>query len=270
MIDKIIDKITEALKDIPGIVAIVLGGSRARGNENIDSDIDIGIYYNSCLDLKILNEVSSLLDDKKRQDLIVPFGGWGPWVNAGGWLEIDGYHVDFILRDIKRVNEVTDECLQGKIYANYQTGHPHGFLNIMYAGEVAICKIIIEHEEAITKLKNKVIPYPIIFKETIIKYFLFETRFSLMFIEANIDRDDLSYLIGHCYRVIACLNQVIFALNESYVINEKKAINIIDTLTIKPLDYHQRIDEVLSTFAFNRRNAYNILLTLVQEIEELK
>lgn len=64
MIDKIIDKITEALKDIPGIVAIVLGGSRARGNENIDSDIDIGIYYNSCLDLKILNEVSSLLDDK--------------------------------------------------------------------------------------------------------------------------------------------------------------------------------------------------------------
>lgn len=270
MVNKILTQINKALLGVKGIVAIVLGGSRARGNYQNDSDIDIGIYYDTSLDLKLLNMIATNLDDEKRSNLIVPFGGWGPWVNAGGWLKIDGYHVDFILRDIKRVKEVIDECLQGKIYANYQTGHPHGFLNLMYAGEVAICKIITEIDAVITKLKKKVLPYPSIFKETIIKYFLFESKFSLMFIEANLNRDDLSYLYGHCYRVIACLNQVIFALNENYAINEKKAINIIDTFKLKPVNYHQRVDEILTTFALNRYNAYSHLHKLIQEIEELK
>ncbi len=55
-------------------------------------------------------------------------------MNAGGWLTVQGYHVDFILRDIKRVSKVIDDCLNGKISSNYQTGHPHAYLNAMYMG----------------------------------------------------------------------------------------------------------------------------------------
>ncbi|MDR0270098.1 nucleotidyltransferase domain-containing protein [Paenibacillus sp.] len=42
-----ISNIVDNLKQINGISALVLGGSRARGTESPNSDIDIGIYYDS-------------------------------------------------------------------------------------------------------------------------------------------------------------------------------------------------------------------------------
>lgn len=38
-------------------------------------------------------------------EVMVP-GGWGPWVNGGAWLTIQGQRVDWIYRDLQRVHEV--------------------------------------------------------------------------------------------------------------------------------------------------------------------
>ena len=43
-VQQVINDVSKALESIPGIVGIVLGGSRARGTHRADSDIDIGIY----------------------------------------------------------------------------------------------------------------------------------------------------------------------------------------------------------------------------------
>ena len=61
-------------------------------------------------------------------NLVVPPGAWGDWINGGGWLVINGYHVDLILRDIKRVEQIIKDTEQGIVTANYQTGHPHGYM----------------------------------------------------------------------------------------------------------------------------------------------
>jgi tRNA nucleotidyltransferase (CCA-adding enzyme) len=44
-VQKIINNVTRKLEGVPGIIGVVLGGSRARGTHRPDSDIDIGIYY---------------------------------------------------------------------------------------------------------------------------------------------------------------------------------------------------------------------------------
>ncbi len=44
-VDHTIQKIVEETKGLPGVIGVVLGGSRAKGNHRPDSDIDIGIYY---------------------------------------------------------------------------------------------------------------------------------------------------------------------------------------------------------------------------------
>ncbi len=44
--DITLKKIVDLLSDINGLEAIVLGGSQARGSQDNDSDIDIGLYYN--------------------------------------------------------------------------------------------------------------------------------------------------------------------------------------------------------------------------------
>lgn len=66
---------------------------------------------------------------------------------------MNGYHVDLILRDIKRVEQIIKDTEQGIVTANYQTGHPHGYISAMYRGELAISKIQYAKNESLCELK---------------------------------------------------------------------------------------------------------------------
>lgn len=273
-VQNILHAITEHLKGLPGIAGVVLGGSRARGTNRPDSDIDIGIYYDEAagFDVKQISKIAIKLDDEHRENLVTQLGEWGEWINGGAWLVIEGYHVDFIFRDLKRVAQVIDDCLEGKISSHYHAGHPHAFLNVMYMGEIAICKILYEKENQISDLKVKTKPFPEKLKQALINYFLFEASFSLMFAKDNVDRDDLSYVTGHCYRAVSCVNQVLFALNEEYFINEKKAVRMIDKFRLKPQNYKERIDEMITSLSVNidsTRRGIEILEGLIGETKEL-
>ena len=46
-IDLLLQRIVPALADVPGVAAIALGGSRARGTATETSDYDIGLYYSA-------------------------------------------------------------------------------------------------------------------------------------------------------------------------------------------------------------------------------
>ena len=198
MIDNIIQSVTEKLSSLPYIEGIVLGGSRARGTHTEDSDIDIGIYYKSeSFDLTAINQIATELDDENRNNLVVPPRAWGDWVNGGGWLVINGYHVDLILRDIKRVEQIIKDTEQGIVTANYQTGHPHGYISAMYRGELAISKILYAKNESLCELKKQAERYPTALQKGLTEFFMFEAGFSLMFTENNIDKDDVSYVCGH-------------------------------------------------------------------------
>lgn len=274
IVEEIINKINEELKGVPGIVGVVLGGSRARGTHHPTSDIDIGIYYDESAGFNIdaIGRIATKLDDEHRENIISSLGEWGPWINAGGWLVVQGYPVDFIFRDIKRVSAVIDECLSGKISSHYHTGHPHAYLNVMYMGEVATCRILSDPENKIGGLKSKTRPYPKVLKDAIVGYFMFEASFSLIFAKDNIDKDDISYVCGHCFRTISCLNQVLFAINEEYCINEKKAVKMIETFNIKPCAYKEKIDKIITLISsdMNRtREGVDMLQKLIDETDTL-
>lgn len=272
--DEIVQHVTTALNGLPGIVGIVLGGSRARGNHGPTSDIDIGIYYDMSLGFNIedINRIASKLDDEQREGLVTSIGGWGPWVNAGGWVVVQGYHVDLILRDINRVSQVVGDCITGEVSTHYHAGHPHGFLNVMYMGEISICKVLSDPKRRIAQLKSKTTPYPEALKNALIGYFRFEAAFSLQHAISNVYKDDSSYVAGCCFRTISCLNQVLFAKNEQYCVNEKKAVALVNDFLIAPKDYKSRIDQVMTLLSVHEESArqgVDILRQLVQETETL-
>lgn len=272
--DETVQHITNALNGLPGIVGIVLGGSRARGNHGPTSDIDIGIYYDMSLgfDIEEINRIASKLDDEQREGLVTSIGGWGPWVNAGGWLVVQGHHVDLILRDFNRVSQVVGDCMAGEISTHYHAGHPHGFLNVMYMGEISICKVLSDPKRLIAHLKSKTAPYPEALKNALIGYFRFEAAFSLQHAISNVYKDDSSYVAGCCFRTVSCLNQVLFAKNEQYCVNEKKAVALVNGFLIAPKDYKSRIDKVMTLLSVHEestRQGVNILRQLVQETEAL-
>ena len=270
MVDNIIKSVSEKLSPLPFIEGIVLGGSRARGTHTEDSDIDIGIYYNSeSFDINAINQLASELDDEHRSNLVVPPGAWGEWVNGGGWLIINGYHVDLILRDIKRVEEIIKDTEQGIVTSNYQTGHPHGYISAMYRGELAISKMLYYKNENLCELKKKAETYPVALRISLVEFFMFEAGFSLMFVKENLRANDKYYIAGHVFRMVSCLNQVLFACNNAYCINEKKAVKLIETFEYKPEKYGEKVNRIFEVLGISLNKCYDLSEKLYNEVKQI-
>lgn len=266
----IIENIVDSLKDVKGLEAIVLGGSRARGTQSSDSDIDIGLYYDKkTIDLSLLEKRVQKLDQEHRENLLARPGEWGKWVDGGCWLIIDNLPVDFILRDVNRVQKAIKECRAGIVTPHYQTGHPHAYLNVMYMGELAVSKLLWNRDDKIYKLKSIAEEYPPKLKKEIIHFFSFEAGFSLMLAEKNVTRDDAYYVVAHLVRSVSALNQVIFALNEQYCINEKKAVKMIDAFNVRPDSYKEKIDNIFYLSGLNLLKACQDLKQLIEEVNLL-
>lgn len=251
-----IDHIVSSLKLIEGITAISLGGSRARGNHTSKSDVDLGIYYNpeKPPDLIALNRLACELDDQGRANLITAIGEWGKWINGGGWLKVEGVGVDFLYRDLATVNRVIDDCHHGRITTDYQPGHPHGFVSSIYMGEIAICQVLYDPDSVLEALKVKTKPYPVQLKQATIDTFAWEISFSLLVAKKVIARDDVIYAAGCCFRSVACVNQVLFALNEDYLLNEKGAVAIAGRFAICPIDYQQPVEHTFALLAADAKS----------------
>nr|WP_258545285.1 nucleotidyltransferase domain-containing protein [Micromonospora provocatoris] len=150
--------LADRLCAVDGVVAVALGGSRARGDHRPDSDWDLGLYYRGTPDLAGLRAVAASIADGPL-DLTAP-GGWGPWVDGGGWLRVDGVAVDWIYRDLDRVHRVWADCRAGRYTVEVQAGHPLGFYSHAYAGEVALGRVLGDPTGELTALRAETVDYP--------------------------------------------------------------------------------------------------------------
>src|SRR6058998_1775804 len=130
----IADLVAARLGEIRGVTAVALGGSRARGTAEADSDIYLGIYYQPSRppSLELLRQLARDLHSGDSSAEVTDFGEWGPWVNGGAWLRIQGLEVDWLYRDLQRVSNVVVDCTRGVVACDYYLGHPHGFHSHIY------------------------------------------------------------------------------------------------------------------------------------------
>jgi hypothetical protein len=174
-----------------------------------------------------------------------------------------------LLRETIRVEVEIENCQSGRVTSHYQTGHPHAYINAMYMGELAISKMLWDNAGNVTALKSVAEIYPPKLKSALIEFFLFEAGFSLMFATAHVTKDDGYYVSAHIVRAISCLNQVLFALNEQYCLNEKKAVRMIDEFAIKPANYKICIDELFCKLGNGSVEACQKLNVLIDETKNL-
>jgi predicted nucleotidyltransferase len=86
--DPLLTRLTSAFAEVPGVQAVVLGGSRARGGAHAASDYDIGLYFEAAvpLDTERLLAAAKEIADDPTGTTVTPIGEWGPWIVGGAWL----------------------------------------------------------------------------------------------------------------------------------------------------------------------------------------
>ena len=262
----LIGRLVRAFGGVPGVRAIVLGGSRARGEATAQSDYDIGLYYepDSAIDIGRLAKAAMLLPGAASSS-VTAIGEWGPWIDGGAWLTVDGpqgsKRVDLLYRDLGKVRSVIEACRAGKIERVYQPGHPHAFVSSIYMGEVALAQILWDPDNVLAALKRQCDPYPPALAEALIRTFLWEAKFAVENALHGRGRDDPAYVAGCGFRAVACLSQSLFALNGVYLLNEKGAAQAVDRLARRPADFAARVGQTIAAGAVG----LPALMALVEE-----
>ncbi|WP_043267380.1 nucleotidyltransferase domain-containing protein [Streptomyces sp. CT34] len=259
------------IAQVPGVVGVMLGGSRARGTNRPDSDWDLGVYYRGELDLPALERLAAEVTGRPVE--IFPPGAWGPWVNGGAWLVMpDGSHVDWIFRDIDRVRRVWEDCRAGRFETGIQAGHPLGFWSPAYPGEVALGRVLADDTGELARLKEETQNYPEALRKELTGAAVWDAGFSVAMAAKSSSTADVLYPSLCLSRAVGALVQSLHAHHGVWCLNEKGALAAAAALPQTPPDFGPRASTLLGELGCTKdelRHSLTVAEQLVAEVREV-
>jgi hypothetical protein len=244
---RLLDELVIALKAIPNMEAIALGGSHARGTHRPGSDLDIGLYYRerAPFDIANIRKVAHAFASN-GQPTVTEFHEWGPFVNGGAWIENSACKIDFLYRNLDQLSREVSEAKAGRWTHSFDQQPPFGFRSVTTLGEIRCCKPLYDPQGAVVDLKADVAAYPPRLKARIVQDTLWAAEFSFLFAE-NFARDgDVPNTVACMTRIFHYLVQTLYALNETYFVNDKRDLTEIAAFARVPKDFGERAGAILS------------------------
>lgn len=234
--------LAERLVGVPGVRAVALGGSRARGEHTAESDVDVGLYYRAPLDVEAVAEVARAAAGPDAR--VTAAGEWGPWVDGGGWLRIDQTAVDWIYRDLDRVRRSWRDAQAGRFSWHFQVGHPLGVPDFAYAAEVAFAVVLADPSGELTQLQQEARQYPPRLREALVSGGLWEAGFCLDIARKAVSRLDSAYISGCLFRAVLLCAHALHAHAGRWLANEKGAVTAAGRLPDSPEDFTTRAQAI--------------------------
>jgi hypothetical protein len=241
--DERLGELAARVAEVPGVIGVVLGGSRARGTHIPDSDTDLGLYYRAPLDVDRLGRLAREVAGPAAA--VTAPGGWGPWVDGGGWLRVDGAAIDWIYRDLDRVGEVWAGAELGRYRFHQQTGHPLGFPDFAYAGELALSRVLADPSGELAELRVRMGNYPPRLAEALVAG-LSEADFLVTVARKAVARGDSAFVAGCLFRAVGVCAHALHGAARRWLINEKGAVAAAAALPGAPQRFRQRVDEAFA------------------------
>lgn len=243
---KLLDDITNELKHVDGVKAIVLGGSFAIGMAAKNSDLDIGIYYSELnpFDIEKIREVARNISNND-QPIVTGFYEWGPWVNGGAWINTTSGEVDFLYKNIDQITRTIDNAKNGIWENNFEQQPPYGFSSIILLSETQSSLPLYDPDSIIKDLKESVKLYPQKLKQSVIQQSLWSAEFTIWQAEKFADKNDTFNTVGCLTRATKSIITSLFAINELYPMGDKRAITILEQAKIRPGNLSFKIDHIL-------------------------
>lgn len=243
----LLERLLADLCAVPGIGAIVLGGSYARGTQTETSDLDIGLYYSEAAPFAI-EEIRRVARSYAvdGEPTVTGFYEWGAWVNGGAWIKTASGKVDFLYRNLEHVQRTLDEAQQGIHRHDYGQQPAYGFHSVIYLAETHCCVPLFDPQGWISNLKRQVEGYPAKLREKIIGDSLWSAEFTLLHARSFSEKGDVYNTVGCLTRAASNLTQALFALNGVYFMSDKKVLESITAFALKPENYAQRLTSILA------------------------
>lgn len=245
---ELVESLSQRLSRIPGITAVVLGGSFARGRAQADSDIDLGLLYSEAapFDIAALRALAAAVNDSP-DPTVTDFYQWGPWVNGGAWLTVGGQRVDFLYRSVEHLRRVVADAHAGKFELHDGQQPPFGFFSGTYLGEISISVPLFDPQAAVAELKRQVSSYPEPLKRAVVQTYTWASEFATeSFARKLAARGDVLGTAGCLARVAHQLALVLFALNERYWLSDKTTLREIAEFSRAPSEFGPRVSAALA------------------------
>lgn len=124
------------LGGLPGVAAVTLGGSRAEGTHQPDSDWDFSVYYRGHFAPQALRDIG-------WPGEVFEVGGWSAGVfNGGAWLEIDGRKTDVHYRDLDVVDREIAASRDGRFTIEPLQFHLAGIPSYLVLAELSVKRVL--------------------------------------------------------------------------------------------------------------------------------
>lgn len=266
MIEPWLSDLALQLCRIDGVVGVLLGGSRARGEHTESSDWDLGLYYRGPLDTGALRGLARQIAGTDA-DVCEP-GQWGPWVDGGAWLNVGGRPVDWIYRNVDRVLTALDDAEHGRFEFNAQTGHPLGVPDYAYVGELAVGVVLEDPSGELARAQHRTVTYPPALAAAVIDR-LWEADFLIGGLVKSARRADAVWVAGCLFRVVMLCAHALHARAGKWLINEKGAVRSAGALEIGPPDFAGRAGALLGDLGTETRElvaAMDVATVLVADV----
>jgi hypothetical protein len=244
---RLLEEIASALTKVANVEAVALGGSYARGTDGPDSDLDIGIYYGEAAPF----EIADIRDIARSFSVsgsptVTGFYDWGPFVNGGAWIDNAVCKVDFLYRNLGQLERTVSAAVQGEWTHSFDQQPPFGFRSLTTLGEIHIGKPLHDPKNVVRSLKARVATYPPALKARVVQDTLWLTEFSLRVARDFAKTGDVPNTVGSMTRIFHYLVQALFALNETYFLNDKRVLKEIAAFAKKPASFGARVSAILA------------------------
>ena len=243
------------LSRIPGVVAVVLGGSFARRTARPDSDIDVGFYYseNAPPEIEAVRRCAEQISASHIPPTVSKYYGWGPWVNGGAWIQTQSGKLDLLYRNIEQVQRLLDESQQGIYHHDYYQQPTFGFVSVIYLAEIKCCVPLFDPQNLLQRFKQNIESYPPALQDKLVEDCLTCAEFTLIHAHSFADRGDLLNTLGCLTKIGFVLSQTLFALNAEYYFGDKGSLESLDQLANKPQNFAARLRQILGMPFQNRQ-----------------
>ena len=197
----------EQVADLPGVLAVTLGGSRATGRHRRDSDWDFALYYRGSFDADVVRAAG-------WPGQVTNPGEWGGGVmNGGAWLQIDGRRVDLIYRDLDEVEHWWAEAREGRYEKQLLLFHLAGIPTYTVVGEMAL-HVVLSGELPRPDFPDRL-------RVSAHERWHVDATLTLGYARAALDRGDMAVATGNVVRAVFEESHSRLAQRGEWALNEK-------------------------------------------------